>query len=259
MKAFLLAGGHGTRLRPLTDAVPKCLLPICGTPLLAIWLDLCFRSGITDVLINLHAHAAAIEDFLRQSHSPVRVRVVCEKELLGSAGTLVANRQWALSEKVFWILYADVLTNANLPLMSEFHLRHQPIATLGLCQVQNPSECGIAITDRRGVVLGFEEKPARPHGNWAFSGLMLAGQEFLDRLPSSVPADIGLHVLPGLTGRMLSYPIAEYLLDIGTMPNYLQAQVTWPEASPRFLARGAVRAGRGEPAAAGSPVDYPCG
>src|SRR5271156_909993 len=61
LKAFLLAGGHGTRLRPLTDSVPKCLMPIRGTPLLDIWLDLCSRSGITEVLINLHAHSRIVE------------------------------------------------------------------------------------------------------------------------------------------------------------------------------------------------------
>jgi mannose-1-phosphate guanylyltransferase len=60
MKAFLLAGGHGTRLRPITDTVPKCLVPIRGTPMLSIWLELCFRAGISEVLINLHAHAEAI-------------------------------------------------------------------------------------------------------------------------------------------------------------------------------------------------------
>ena len=69
LKAFLLAGGHGTRLRPLTDSVPKCLVPIRGRPLLDIWLDLCARSGITEVLINLHAHSQLIEQHLKRSGS----------------------------------------------------------------------------------------------------------------------------------------------------------------------------------------------
>src|SRR5580700_3476014 len=88
LKAFLLAGGHGTRLRPLTDSVPKCLVPIRGRPL----LDLCARSGITEVLINLHAHSETIERHLERSGSPVAVgppvdvRLVREERLLGSAG-----------------------------------------------------------------------------------------------------------------------------------------------------------------------------
>ena len=114
MKAFLLAGGQGTRLRPLTDTIPKCLVPIQGGPLLDIWLDQCARSSIREVLINLHAHSEAIEQHLKQRQSPVNVRLVHEERLLGSAGTLAANRAWVGSDSAFWILYSDVLTNTNL-------------------------------------------------------------------------------------------------------------------------------------------------
>src|SRR5580700_5333244 len=143
LKAFLLAGGHGTRLRPLTDSVPKCLVPIQGRPLLEIWLDLCARSGISDVLINLHAHSQAIERHLQQCSPPVKVHLVPEEQLLGSAGTLAANRSWIGSDPAFWILYSDVLTNTNLERMSEFHFRHGAVATLGLYQVPDPSRCGV--------------------------------------------------------------------------------------------------------------------
>ena len=170
MKAFLLAGGHGTRLRPLTDSVPKCLVPIRGRPLLDIWLDLCARSGITEILINLHAHSKLIEQHLQRSGSPVNVRLVHEDQLLGSAGTIAANRAWVGSDSVFWILYSDVLTNTNLAHMSEFHSHHGGIATLGLYQVPDPSRCGVAITDETGVIVDFEEKPQTPRSNWAFSG-----------------------------------------------------------------------------------------
>jgi mannose-1-phosphate guanylyltransferase len=230
MKAFLLAGGHGTRLRPLTDSVPKCLVPICGRPLLDIWLDLCARSGITEVLINLHAHSQLIEQHVKRSGAPVNVRIVREDRLLGSAGTLAANRAWAGSERAFWILYSDVLTNTNLSRMSEFHFRHDDVATLGLYQVPDPSCCGVAIADAAGVITDFEEKPQTPRSSWVFSGLMMADCRLFDLIPSSVPADIAVHLLPRLLGRMRAYPIAEYLLDIGTLPNYRKAQITWPGA-----------------------------
>lgn len=228
MKAFLLAGGHGTRLRPLTDSVPKCLVPIRGRPLLDIWLDLCARSGITEVLINLHAHSQAIEQHLKRSQSPVSVCLVHEDRLLGSAGTLAANRAWVGSDPAFWILYSDVLTNANLRRMSEFHTRHAGIATLGLYQVPDPSRCGVAITDDTGLIVDFEEKPQTPRSNWVFSGLMLASPHLFDLIPPCIPADIAFHVLPRLLGKMLAYPIEDYLLDIGTLPNYQRAQITWP-------------------------------
>jgi len=228
LKAFLLAGGHGTRLRPLTDSVPKSLVPIRGRPLLDIWLDLCAHSGISEVLINLHAHSQAIEQHLQRSGSPVKVRLVHEDRLLGSAGTIAANRAWVGSDPAFWILYSDVLTNTNLRRMSEFHSRHGGIATLGLYQVPDPTRCGVAITDETGVIIDFEEKPPAPRSNWVFSGLVVAGPRFFDLIPPSIPADIAFHVLPRLLGKMFAYPIADYLLDIGTLPNYQEAQITWP-------------------------------
>lgn len=228
MKAFLLAGGHGTRLRPLTDSVPKCLVPIRGRPLLDIWLEICARSGITDVLINLHAHPQPIEQHLERTGSPVNVRLVREDRLLGSAGTLAANRAWVDSDSAFWILYSDVLTNTNLNCMSEFHSRRGAVATLGLYQVPDPARCGVAVMDSTGVIIGFEEKPQIPRSNWVFSGLMIANPHLFDLIPPCIPADIAFHVLPRLVGRMRGYPIKDYLLDIGTMPNYQNAQITWP-------------------------------
>jgi mannose-1-phosphate guanylyltransferase len=230
LKAFLLAGGHGTRLRPLTDSVPKCLVPIQGRPLLEIWLDLCARSGISDVLINLHAHTQLIERHLRRSGSPVNVRLVHEERLLGSAGTIAANRAWVGSDPAFWIFYSDVLTNTNLKRMRDFHSHHGGVATLGLYQVPDPSRCGVAITDDQGVIIDFEEKPQIPRSNWVFSGLMMAGPGFFELIPAAIPADIAFHVLPRLLGNMRAYPIADYLLDIGTLANYQEAQTTWPGA-----------------------------
>lgn len=228
MKAFLLAGGHGTRLRPITDTVPKCLVPIRGTPMLSIWLELCLRSHITEVLINLHAHAATIEHYLKQLDPSLKVRVVHEDRLLGSAGTLAANRNWVEHDDAFWILYSDVLTRTSLNRMSDFHFQQKPLATLGLYQVPDPSRCGVAVTDDQGTIIDFEEKPEKPRSNWVFSGLMMATPAVFDLIPSTVPADLAFHVLPRMLGKMMAYRIKDYLLDIGTMSNYEKAQVTWP-------------------------------
>src|SRR5256885_7453599 len=129
MKAFLLAAGHGTRLRPLTDSMPKCLLPIRGVPILRIWMDLCRRYGIDEVLINIHAHSDIVREFLNRNSDGIKVRVSEEQILLGSAGTLLANRSWVGADSEFWILYADVLTRANLERILEVHKVHAPVAT----------------------------------------------------------------------------------------------------------------------------------
>jgi mannose-1-phosphate guanylyltransferase len=231
MKAFLLAGGLGTRLRPLTDHTSKCLLPIQGTPMLQIWFDLCRQFGIHEVLINLHSHGQAVRNFVEQYKNGLCVTTFEESTLLGSAGTVLANRDWVSKESAFWVLYADVLTTANLHQMSRFHDSQGQVATIGVYEVPNPSRCGIVQVDDRGLVLNFTEKPAIPAGNLAFSGLMLTTPALLDLIPKSTPADFGFHVLPQLVGRMAAYRIPEFLMDIGTLENYRTAQLAWPGIS----------------------------
>lgn len=228
MKAFLLAAGLGTRLRPLTETVPKCLLPIQGTPLLAVWLELCARAGIDEVLINVHAHADTVRKFLIAHEFAVSVETAQEPQLLGSAGTVAANRGWVEGEDEFFILYGDVLTNADLRTIQAHHRRACKIATLGLNRVPDPSRCGVVTVDQGGTIIAFQEKPSRPASNLVFSGMMVAGPEFLNYLPQQTPADLGFDVLPRLGGRMAGCEITSYLTDIGTMPTYLNAQHTWP-------------------------------
>lgn len=239
MKAFLLAAGNGTRLRPLTDSVPKCLLPIQGVPLLEIWLNNCKAAGITDVLVNTHAHAEAIRQFAAQQTTEVRIHIAEEPELLGSAGTVGANREFVAGEEPFFILYADVLTNIDLRRMLELHQQKRLPATLGIYQVPDPSRCGIVRMDRNFIIQDFVEKPLQPVSNWAFAGVMIADSELFNFLPDHRPADLGFDVLPKMIGKMAGYRTSEYLLDIGTIANYQNAQQSWPGlAQPQSAARG---------------------
>jgi mannose-1-phosphate guanylyltransferase len=227
MKAFILAAGHGTRLRPLTDSVPKCLLPIQGVPLLEIWLNHCKAAGIADVLINAHAHPKAVREFAAVQKN-IHLSIAEEPQLLGSAGTLAENRDFVTDERTFLILYGDVLTNINLRRMLEFHEQKKLSATICIYQVPDPTRCGIVRVDENAVVQSFVEKPAQPAGNWAFSGIMVANADVFDLLPEHRPADIGFDLLPKLTGRMAAYKSSAYILDIGTLENYQSAQKSWP-------------------------------
>src|SRR5579863_5030704 len=214
MKAFLLAAGQGTRLRPITDTIPKCLVPIRGVPVLGIWLEICRRFGIDEVLVNLHSHSTLVQDYVTGYSANVKVHLSHEDILLGSAGTLRANRDWVRGEPCFWVLYADVLTTANLTRILEFHQRSEPTATLGLYRVPDPRRCGVVRFDETGTIREFAEKPANPSSNWVFSGLMIGTPVLLDAIPRSQPADLGFDVLPRLVGQMLAYPLEDYLLDI---------------------------------------------
>jgi len=231
MKAFLLAAGHGTRLSPLTDSVPKCLLPIRGVPMLDLWLALLAGYGVDEVLINLHAHANVVRDHFAQSSPPVRLRLEEEPVLLGSAGTLRRHQTWVAGEAAVWVCYADVLTNCDLAQIKNQHESSRQLATLGLYSVPDPQRCGIAEIEGDRI-LNFQEKPEVPPSNLAFSGIMLLNPAAISMIPQEkTPADIGFDLLPRLSGKM-SYTILEdYLLDIGTKQNFALAQETWPGLS----------------------------
>lgn len=228
MKAFLLAAGNGTRLRPLTNSVPKCLLPIQGVPLLEIWLNNCKAAGITEVLVNTHAHAEAIRQFASEQKTGVRICIAEEPDLFGSAGTLAENREFVAGETSFLVLYADVLTNFDLSQILAFHEQKRLAATLGIYQVPDPTRCGIVTIDENAVVQKFVEKPDHPASNWAFAGVMVVGSDLFNFLSDQRPADLGFDVLPKMVGKMAAYKISEYLLDIGTISNYHHAQRSWP-------------------------------
>src|SRR5260370_23528057 len=231
MKAFLLAGGLGTRLRPLTDSTPKCLLPVQGTPLLQIWFDIFRQYSIDEVLINVHSHGDAVRRFIGEHKGNLEVRFFEETTLRGSAGTVLANREWVNKDRFFWVFYADVLTTANLDSMRACHCDRGLDATIGVYEVPDPSRCGIVQVDGQGVVLDFIEKPKAPVGNLAFSGLMLATPALLNFIPDTCPADLGFHVLPQIVGRMAAYQISDFIVDIGTLETYRTAQENWPGRS----------------------------
>ncbi len=216
MKAFILAAGKGERLRPLTDTIPKCLLSIQSVPILGIWLELCRRHGIDEVLVNTHSHADSVKSYLRDHRHGVKVHLAEEGTLLGSAGTLLAHRRWIGSERDFWIFYGDVLTNTNITQMLEFHRRRKQVATLGVNEVADPHQWE------------FVEKPTNPSSNLAFSGILVATPAIFDVIPDRIPADIAFDLLPKLVGRMVAYPISDYLVDIGTPASYQYVQRTWP-------------------------------
>ena len=231
MKAFLLAAGHGTRLRPLTDSVPKCLVPIRNRPLLDIWLELLRRNGINEVLINLHAHSQLVRDHLNSANRGLAIRFSEEPTLLGSAGTIWTNRSWVASEPFFWVFYADVLTNVQLNEMLAFHRKKRGVATLGVYEDPHPERCGIMLVDENGSIMEFVEKPRVPHSKSAFSGILIGTPDLLDSLPQITPSDLAFDVFPRLAGQMSAFPIRDYLLDIGTVENYLLAQESWPGLS----------------------------
>jgi mannose-1-phosphate guanylyltransferase len=232
MKAFLLAAGEGRRLRPLTETTPKCLIPIRGTPLMALWLELLERHGVTDVLVNLHHARDRVLAFLQSHQTSIRVSLVHEEQLLGSAGTVAANRQFVDGEDRFLIVYADNLTNVDLTRMIQFHDGRCDPVTIGVTRTDKPREKGTVVLDGDHHVVAFEEKAAHPRSNLANAGIYVAGAALFSYLPDR-PADgtvldFGHHVFPRMIPNVGAYEITEFLIDIGTMASYEAGQAIWP-------------------------------
>lgn len=228
MKAVLLAAGLGTRLRPLTDSTPKCLIEVAGQTLLDIWLDALARVGADDVLVNTHHLSEQVEAHvaLRNGARP-RVRTVHEPELLGSAGTLLANRDFLQGEDMFLAINADNLTDFDLGDLVDAHRTSDAMATITVFRTPRPSECGI-VEVHDGLVTGFEEKPANPRSDLANAGMYAFRPEVLDLVDGPPPRDIGFHLLPLLVGRARAVSVRDaYFADIGTQEALERARLEW--------------------------------
>ena len=234
MKAFLLAAGKGTRLQPFTLTTPKCLMPIGDRPLLKIWYDLMEKYDVSEVLINTHHLPDQVTDYIQSMDTPIRTKIFYEKELLGSAGTLIANKEFVRSESSFLILYADNLTPVNLDKLSTFHSSHDGLFTMGLFHAPEPEKCGIVTLAENGRIENFIEKPVKPVGNLANAGVIVASPEIFEEIPESFPLDLSRDVMPKFIGRLYGQLISDYFIDIGSPENYEKACNDWDRVKDLF-------------------------
>ena len=233
MKAFLLAAGTGTRLRPITETTPKCMLTIDERPLLDIWLDALAEAGVGEVLVNLHHLPDAVRSHVAERTGAPAIRLVFEPELLGSAGTLAANRSWVAEEEMFLVCNADNLTDFDLRSLTEKHREGGAIATWTVFHSERPATGGVVELDSAGTVIGFEEKPREPVSDLTNAGIYAFHPSVLDMIPGARPADIGYHLLPQLVGHAKAVPVEGYFRDIGTIEDYRRAREEWPALAVR--------------------------
>lgn len=233
MKAFLLAAGVGSRLRPVTDTIPKCMVAIDGQPLLDIWLDAFDRAGVDEVLVNLHHLPDVVRHHIAARTGPPAVRTFFEPELLGSAGTLTANREWVDGEELFLACYADNLTDFDLRSLVQAHRENDAVATLTVFHSERPWAGGVVETDAVGRVIGFAEKPANPGSDLTNAGMYAFHPGVLDEIDGLPPKDIGFDLLPRLVGRSRAVLVEGYFRDIGTADAYRRAREEWPARAAR--------------------------
>ena len=228
MKAFLLAAGVGSRLRPITETIPKCMVAIDGQPLLDVWLDAFNQTGVDEVLVNLHHLPDVVRHHIAARTGPPAVRTFFEPELLGSAGTLIANREWIDGEELFLACYADNLTDFDLRSLVQAHRERGAVATLTVFHSERPWAGGVVEIDAAGRVIGFVEKPANPVSDLTNAGMYAFHPSVLDEIDGVPPKDIGFDLLPRLVGRAQAVLVEGYFSDIGTPDAYRRAREEWP-------------------------------
>jgi mannose-1-phosphate guanylyltransferase len=228
LRALLLAAGLGTRLRPVTDHLPKCLVGIHNIPLLDYWLDLLLEGdAIERVLVNTCYRAEQVRAHVDASRWRDRVDLVHEDELLGTGGTVLANRLY-FGERPFIAAHADNLTRFDLRRFIAVHQGRPACCdmTMMVFETDTPHSCGIVEIDTNGIVQALHEKVAKPAGCTANAAVYIfepSVSAVLAAIGKPV-IDLSTEVLPGYLGKIVAFRNTSYHRDIGTLQSLAMAE-----------------------------------
>lgn len=230
MKAVVLAGGAGTRLRPLTNTIPKQVLPVVEVPMIERVLAYLGDHGVTEVVLSLgYLHDAFLTLFPEGRIGGVSLRYALEPEPLDTAGAVGFAARTAGIDETFLVVNGDVLTDLDIGALVRFHASRAAEGTIALTEVDEPSAFGMVPTDDDGKVLDFVEKP--PPGS-AADGLVNAGTYVLEpsvieRIATGRRVSIEREIFPAMAagGALYGFPSKDYWTDTGTPVQYLQCQL----------------------------------
>jgi mannose-1-phosphate guanylyltransferase len=237
MQALVLAGGEGTRLRPLTLTTPKPVMPLAGQPFLSFMLDWVRRHGVDEVILSCGFMSDGVRHVLGDIYDGMRLRYVIEDEPLGTAGPVRLAHGEGLLEERLLVLNGDVLTDMDLTAELEQHERTGARATLALHPVDDTSSYGVVPTDEEGRVEAFIEKGSGDAPtNRINAGAYVIERDVVDAIPAGRAVSFEREVFPALVGNGLyGYHAAGYWIDIGTPERYLES--TWDLLAGRVASR----------------------
>jgi len=226
LKIILLAAGVGSRLRPITDIVPKCLVPVNGIPLLNYWLHTCRQINVRPI-VNTHYMSSMVESHLDNIKNKFDTEIVYESVLLNTAGTVKRNYKKIRGNRLM-LVHADNLSFFNI---HEFVAAHEnrpgeSLLTMMVFRTDSPQDCGIVEIDDRGIVQAFHEKKQNPPGNLANAAVYIMEPEIIEminQMPGEI-LDFSLQVLPSLIGKISVWENKVYHRDVGNPMSLLKAQ-----------------------------------
>ena len=230
IKALLLAAGFGTRLRPLTNTTPKCLVPFGTKPILQLWLEKLEQINCRSALINTHYLSEKVHSFVDSycSNSQMNINISYEPTLLGTAGTLLSNLDF-FDGSLSLLIHADNFMYESLSPAIAQHKQSSSLLTMVTFTTNSPQSCGIVKIDSGGVVQSFHEKVSNPPGNIANGAIYIFDKRFVDFLrtnfsgfPSIV--DFSAEIIPLIVGQIRVWHTKKMFADIGTLESYKLAQ-----------------------------------
>ncbi|MBO8244233.1 nucleotidyltransferase family protein [Prochlorococcus marinus XMU1411] len=220
VRALILAAGIGSRLKPLTTSIPKCLVKVSGAPVLGRWLKELDRIGTEAVLINTHYKAEKVENYIHDlNYKKMKLSISREKKLLGTAGTLIHNKNF-FENSIGILIHADNVTDFDLSLLLKAHYKRSrnAIFTMLTFNSPNPSSSGIVEIDKKGLVKRFHEKIQNPPSNRANAAIYIFEENLFDSLeePLSNYYDFSLDIIPDFIGKIQTFHTDKPFIDIGT-------------------------------------------
>jgi mannose-1-phosphate guanylyltransferase len=229
MRAILLAGGYGKRLKPITNKIPKCLVKINKIPLLEIWIKKLQKAKINEVLINTHYLSEKVESFIKKKKFKIKIKLTHEKKLLGTAGTMLKNIDFYNGQDGF-LIHADNFCEEPLINLIKAHKKSPKkcFITALTFKTDNPSSCGIFKIDKKNIVQKFHEKPKRKKnfGNLANGAVYLLKNDFLNLAKKKFikTKNFSEDIIPNLKKKIYCYTTNKIFVDIGTKNNYMKVK-----------------------------------
>lgn len=219
MLAVIMAGGVGSRLRPLTDRIPKPMVKIIDKPVLEYTVEHLRSCGITDIAMTLcYRPSVIIRHFGDGGRFGVRIRYFLEKTPLGTAGGVAAATRGVGGP--FLVVSGDAFTDIDYSQLVRYHIGKGAEVTVAVKKVKDPSPFGVVVSDHTGKIIHFEEKPANPASDTVNMGVYCMDKSALELVPENQKYDFARDLFPRLVGSMYAMPADCYWSDIGTLSSY---------------------------------------
>lgn len=227
LKALILVGGYGTRLRPLTLSCPKPLVEFANIPMIVHQIQALKTAGVSEVVLAINYQPEVMHSFISEWQEKLGVTIVCsqEKEPMGTAGPLALARR-LLDDgegKPFFVLNSDVICEYPLKEMLDFHNARNAEATILVTKVEDPTKYGVVVMDEYGLVQRFVEKPKEFVGDKINAGIYVCSARVLDRIqlrPTSIEREVFPHI--AADNRLYAYTLPGYWMDVGQPKDYLK-------------------------------------